>query len=102
MEDEKVRKKYLQRAAKGVERLIYIIKDLDLITKGEAPHFARSTLDMSSIAPSLTGPAPTATAVAPAATAGPPANSTLMVVLTAVMVGSLVVNLVLLALLLAS
>ena len=35
MEDRKVRKKYLNRAAKGVERLIYIIKDLDLITKLE-------------------------------------------------------------------
>jgi len=35
IEDKKVRKKYLQRAAKGVERLIYIIKDLDLITKLE-------------------------------------------------------------------
>ena len=30
-----MRKKYLQRAAKGVDRLIYIIKDLDLITKLE-------------------------------------------------------------------
>ena len=35
IEDRKVRKKYLQRAAKGVERLIYIIKDLDLITRLE-------------------------------------------------------------------
>lgn len=35
MEDKIVRKKYLQRAKKGVERLIYIIKDLDLITKLE-------------------------------------------------------------------
>lgn len=35
MEDKAVRKKYLQRAKKGVERLIYIIKDLDLITKLE-------------------------------------------------------------------
>lgn len=35
MEDKNVRKKYLQRAYKGVERLIYIIKDLDLITKLE-------------------------------------------------------------------
>ncbi|WP_340077328.1 sensor histidine kinase [Leptobacterium sp. I13] len=35
MEDKAVRKKYLQRAAKGVERLIYIIKDLDMITKLE-------------------------------------------------------------------
>ena len=35
IDDKNVRKKYLQRAAKGVERLIYIIKDLDLITKLE-------------------------------------------------------------------
>ena len=35
MEDKAVRKKYLQRAKKGVERLIYIVKDLDLITKLE-------------------------------------------------------------------
>ena len=35
LEDKKVRKKYLQRASKGVERLIYIVKDLDLITKLE-------------------------------------------------------------------
>ena len=36
MKDKAVRKKYLQRAAKGVERLIYIVKDLDMITKLEA------------------------------------------------------------------
>tara|TARA_Y100000815_G_scaffold243050_1_gene240334 strand:+ start:10 stop:990 length:981 start_codon:yes stop_codon:yes gene_type:complete len=35
MEDEKLRKKYLTRANKGVERLIYIIRDLDMITKLE-------------------------------------------------------------------
>lgn len=35
MKDKTVRKKYLQRAAKGVERLIYIVKDLDMITKLE-------------------------------------------------------------------
>ena len=35
MDDKTLRKKYLQRANKGVERLIYIIKDLDLITKLE-------------------------------------------------------------------
>jgi two-component system phosphate regulon sensor histidine kinase PhoR len=34
--DEKVRDKYLNRANKAVERLIYIVKDLDLITKLEA------------------------------------------------------------------
>ncbi len=33
--DEKIRKKYLNRASKGVERLIYIVKDLDMITKLE-------------------------------------------------------------------
>ncbi len=35
MKDKSVRKKYLQRASKGVERLIYIVKDLDMITKLE-------------------------------------------------------------------
>lgn len=35
MDDKSLRKKYLQRANKGVERLIYIVKDLDLITKLE-------------------------------------------------------------------
>jgi two-component system phosphate regulon sensor histidine kinase PhoR len=35
MDDESKRKKYLKRANKGVERLIYIIKDLDMITKLE-------------------------------------------------------------------
>ena len=35
MEDKSVRRKYLQRAKKGVERLVYIVKDLDLITKLE-------------------------------------------------------------------
>ena len=33
--DENVREKYLNRAHKGVERLIYIVKDLDMITKLE-------------------------------------------------------------------
>lgn len=36
MKDKSVRKKYLQRANKGVERLIYIVKDLDMITKLES------------------------------------------------------------------
>lgn len=35
MEDPKIGKKYLSRAGKGVERLIYIVKDLDMITKLE-------------------------------------------------------------------
>jgi two-component system phosphate regulon sensor histidine kinase PhoR len=35
MSDKKLRQKYLERANKGVERLIYIVKDLDLITKLE-------------------------------------------------------------------
>lgn len=34
--DEKVRDKYLKQADKGVERLTYIVKDLDMITKLEA------------------------------------------------------------------
>lgn len=35
MDDKKVRKKYLERAEKGVERLIYIVEDLDMISKLE-------------------------------------------------------------------
>ena len=36
MDDKTIRKKYLQRAEKGVERLIVIVQDLDMITKLEA------------------------------------------------------------------
>lgn len=36
MDDKNIRKKYLQRAQKGVERLIVIVQDLDMITKLEA------------------------------------------------------------------
>ena len=35
LKDSSVNKKYLERANKGVERLIYIVKDLDLLTKLE-------------------------------------------------------------------
>jgi two-component system, OmpR family, phosphate regulon sensor histidine kinase PhoR len=35
MKDKLVRKKYLERAEKGVERLIYIVEDLDTISKLE-------------------------------------------------------------------
>lgn len=36
MEDKTIRKKYLKRAEKGVERLIYIVEDLDMISKLES------------------------------------------------------------------
>ena len=35
LSDEKVNKKYLNRANKGVDRLLYIVKDLDLLTQLE-------------------------------------------------------------------
>jgi len=35
MKDKEIRKKYLERAEKGVERLIYIVEDLDMISKLE-------------------------------------------------------------------
>lgn len=35
IDDKNVREKYLTRASKGLERLIYIVKDLDMITKLE-------------------------------------------------------------------
>jgi two-component system phosphate regulon sensor histidine kinase PhoR len=36
IKDQAIQKKYLNRASKGVERLIYIVKDLDMITKLES------------------------------------------------------------------
>jgi len=36
MKDKAIRKKYLERAEKGVERLIYIVQDLDMISKLES------------------------------------------------------------------
>ena len=35
MDDTKIRQKYLERASKGVERLVYIVNDFDMITKLE-------------------------------------------------------------------
>ncbi len=35
MNDKKIREKYLERADKGVERLVYIVQDLDMITNFE-------------------------------------------------------------------
>lgn len=48
MKDKSVRKKYLQRAEKGVERLIYIVQDLDMIAKLEAGdlHLQYSNFDI--------------------------------------------------------
>lgn len=48
MKDKTVRKKYLQRASKGVERLVYIVKDLDMITKLETGdlHLNREDFDV--------------------------------------------------------
>ncbi len=45
IDDKNVRKKYLQRANKAVDRLIYIVKDLDLITKLEAGELNVNTSD---------------------------------------------------------
>jgi two-component system phosphate regulon sensor histidine kinase PhoR len=36
MNDKNIRKKYLERAEKGVERLIFIVQDLDMISKLES------------------------------------------------------------------
>jgi len=46
--DKMIRKKYLARANKGVERLIYIVKDLDMITKLETGdlHLKYETFDI--------------------------------------------------------
>lgn len=46
--DKTVRKKYLKNAGKGVERLIYIVQDLDMITKLEAGalHLIKENFDL--------------------------------------------------------
>ena len=49
IDDKNVRKKYLQRANKAVDRLIYIVKDLDLITKLEAGELSVNTSDFDII-----------------------------------------------------
>lgn len=49
MKDKSVRKKYLQRASKGVDRLIYIVKDLDMITKLEMGDLVLSKEDFNVI-----------------------------------------------------
>lgn len=48
MKDKTLRKKYLQRAEKGVDRLIYIVQDLDMISKLESGdlHLEKSTFDI--------------------------------------------------------
>ncbi|WP_422861942.1 sensor histidine kinase [Flagellimonas sp. W118] len=49
MNDKKIREKYLTRANKGVERLIYIVKDLDLITKLEVGELKLDRVDFDII-----------------------------------------------------
>jgi two-component system phosphate regulon sensor histidine kinase PhoR len=44
IDDKKIRKKYLERAEKGVERLVYIVQDLDMIAKFE---MGEMNLDLS-------------------------------------------------------
>lgn len=48
MKDKELRKKYIQRAEKGVERLIYIVEDLDMISKLEMGqlHLENSEFDI--------------------------------------------------------
>ena len=52
-DDPKIRVKYLKRADKGVDRLIYIVKDLDMITKLEIGD-ANLTLETFNIIESIT------------------------------------------------
>jgi len=53
--DENIREKYLNRANKGVERLIYIVKDLDMITKLEVGELrlSMSTFDIVEVIKSV-------------------------------------------------
>lgn len=55
MNNENIREKYLERASKGVERLIYIVKDLDMITKLEIGDLSlnRETFDIVALIESV-------------------------------------------------
>ena len=53
VDDPQIRDKYLKRADKGVDRLIYIVKDLDMITKLEVGD-ANLTLETFNIIESIT------------------------------------------------
>lgn len=50
MDNENLRKKYLERANKGVERLIYIVQDLDMITKLEVGDLSLNMEDFDIVA----------------------------------------------------
>lgn len=50
MDNENLRKKYLERANKGVERLIYIVQDLDMITKLEVGDLSLNIEDFDIVA----------------------------------------------------
>ena len=52
-DDPQIRHKYLKRADKGVDRLIYIVKDLDMITKLEVGD-ANLTFETFNIIESIT------------------------------------------------
>lgn len=49
MRDKALRKKYLERAEKGVERLIYIVRDLDMITQLETGNLNLESSDFDII-----------------------------------------------------
>ncbi|MBQ4913033.1 sensor histidine kinase [Maribacter sp. MMG018] len=49
IEDKNIRKKYISRANKAVDRLIYIVKDLDLITKLEVGELSLQKSDFNII-----------------------------------------------------
>ncbi len=74
-----------------------LLSDLDLVRKGEAPHFARPKLDLASIMAAAPAPAPSA----PAILAQPSSSSAVVIFVVAALALSVIVNLVLLMLVLS-
>ncbi len=68
-----------------------LLQDLELVAKGQPPHFAHRSLDLSSVTPALTGPAPMPTVVPPQPRSGP-TSSTMFIVVLVVMIISLLMN----------
>ena len=50
MNDKKIREKYLERADKGVERLVYIVEDLDMISNLEMGNAGLEIVDFDIVA----------------------------------------------------
>lgn len=89
--------------AERYQNVTDLLEDLELIARGEAPHFAHKTLDLGDIATVISGPAPEAAAPQPTPAQRSASGATSdpkFMILMVVAAASVVINLILLLLLL--